>query len=70
MFLRGHLAYMRERGFDVVVISASGDELRIIGEREGVTTVPVPMEREFSPLKDLVSLFGFTRFCDDFAPRL
>jgi glycosyltransferase involved in cell wall biosynthesis len=56
MFLRGHLKYMRERGFDVVVISAPGDELRVINEREGVSTVPVPMEREISPLKDLVSL--------------
>jgi glycosyltransferase involved in cell wall biosynthesis len=56
MFLRGHLTYMRERGFDVVVVSAPGDELRVIKEREGVTTVPVPMEREISPLKDLISL--------------
>jgi glycosyltransferase involved in cell wall biosynthesis len=56
MFLRGQLTYMRERGFDVVVISAPGDEPRLISEREGVTAVTVPMERELSPLKDLVSL--------------
>jgi glycosyltransferase involved in cell wall biosynthesis len=56
MFLRGHLTYMRERGFDVVAISAPGDELRVIRERERVTTIPVPMERAISPLKDLVSL--------------
>jgi glycosyltransferase involved in cell wall biosynthesis len=56
MFVRSHLSYLRERGFEVVFISAPGDELRTISEREGVTTVPVPMEREISPLKDLVSL--------------
>src|SRR5260370_7601574 len=56
MFLRGHPTYMRERGFDVVVISAPGDELRFFRELEEVTTVTVPMEREISPLKDLVSL--------------
>jgi glycosyltransferase involved in cell wall biosynthesis len=56
MFLRGHPTYMRERGFDVVVISAPGDELRVFRELEEVTTVTVPMEREISPLKDLVSL--------------
>jgi glycosyltransferase involved in cell wall biosynthesis len=56
MFLRGQLTYMRERGFDVVVISASGDRLRLIREREKVGTITVPMERELSPLKDLVSL--------------
>jgi glycosyltransferase involved in cell wall biosynthesis len=56
LFLQEQLSFMRERGFDVVVISAPGDELRVIREREGVITVPVPMEREISPLKDLVSL--------------
>jgi glycosyltransferase involved in cell wall biosynthesis len=56
MFVRSHLAYLRERGFEVMFISAPGDELRIVREREGITTVPVPMEREISPLKDLVSL--------------
>jgi glycosyltransferase involved in cell wall biosynthesis len=55
-FLQGQLSYMRARGFDVVVISAPGDELRVIEECEGVTTIPVQMEREISPLKDLVSL--------------
>jgi glycosyltransferase involved in cell wall biosynthesis len=56
LILEEQLSFMRERGFDVVVISAPGDELRVIREREGVITVPVPMEREISPLKDLVSL--------------
>jgi glycosyltransferase involved in cell wall biosynthesis len=56
MFLLGHPTYMRERGFDVVVISAAGDELRLFREREEVTIITVPMEREISPLKDLVSL--------------
>ena len=56
-FLRGQLTYMRKRGFEVVVISSSGDEISFIREREEVTTVTVPMEREISPLQDLVSLF-------------
>jgi glycosyltransferase involved in cell wall biosynthesis len=55
-FLRGQATYMRKRGFDVVVISAPGDELRILEEREKVTTIAVPMEREISPFKDLLSL--------------
>jgi glycosyltransferase involved in cell wall biosynthesis len=56
MFLKSQLSYMRERGFDVVLISAPGDELGVVREQTGVTTVPVPMEREISPFKDLVSL--------------
>jgi glycosyltransferase involved in cell wall biosynthesis len=60
--LKGQLAYMGRRGFDVVVISAPDDgrfpfdQFRLLREREQVTTIAVPMEREISPLKDLVSL--------------
>src|SRR6202007_1839565 len=57
-FRKGQLSYMRERGFDVVAISGRGDRdwLRTVREQTGVTTIPVPMEREISPLKDFVSL--------------
>src|ERR1700757_944805 len=55
-YVRNHLIYMRERGFEVAFISAPGDELRIVRELSGVTIVTVPMEREISPFKDLVSL--------------
>jgi glycosyltransferase involved in cell wall biosynthesis len=54
--LRGQLAYMRERGLDVVVISSPGDRLRELEQREKVSTISIPMEREIRPLKDLLSL--------------
>jgi glycosyltransferase involved in cell wall biosynthesis len=54
--LRGQLAYMREHGFDVVVISSPNNELRELEGREKVSTIGIPMEREISPLKDLLSL--------------
>ena len=43
--LRGQLAFMRENGFDVVVLSSPGPELELVREREGVSTVAVPMSR-------------------------
>jgi glycosyltransferase involved in cell wall biosynthesis len=69
-FLKGQLSYMRKRGFDVVVVSALGDELRIMSEREKVTTVAVPMEREISPLKDLVSLVRLYRVLRRLRPAI
>ena len=48
MYIRSHLPYLRERGFEVVFISAPGDELRVIRERDGITTISVPMEREIT----------------------
>ena len=74
--LKGQLAYMGRRGFDVVVISAPGDsrfpldEFRLLREREQVTTIGVPMEREISPLKDLVSLVRIYRVLRRLRPAI
>jgi glycosyltransferase involved in cell wall biosynthesis len=57
VLLRGQLAYLREHGFDVTVISSPGPELDITGRRERVRTIGVPMQREISPLEDARSLF-------------
>lgn len=56
-FLDGQLAFMRQCGFDLYLISSPGDGLDQIAEREGITTIAVPMEREMSPLRDLQSLW-------------
>jgi glycosyltransferase involved in cell wall biosynthesis len=69
-FFRGQLTYMRDRGFDIVVISAPGDELRRIRDREGVTTVAIPMEREISPLKDLIALVRLYRVLRQLRPAI
>lgn len=60
VLLRGQLAFMRERGFDVTVVSSPGPELDRVAEREGVTTVAVPMERPIAPGKDARSLVALT----------
>jgi len=55
--LRGQLAFMRNQGFEVTAIASPGPELADVKRNEGVNTIAVPMERELSPLRDLVSLF-------------
>lgn len=73
-FLKGQLAYMRRRGFDVVFISAPSDrkfgidQLHFLREREQITTLAIPLEREISPLKDLVSLVRLYRVFRRFRP--
>lgn len=56
VLLAGQLAYMREAGFDVTVISAPGPELDVVREREGVNVLSVPMERPLAALSDARSL--------------
>lgn len=55
-FFQGQPKYLRRKGYEVVVVSSAGEELRR-AEGDGVQTVAVPMAREISPWSDLVSLW-------------
>lgn len=62
-FCKGMLMELSER-YEVVALSSSGEDLDIVGEREGVRTIAVPMERHISLLKDfkaLVKMIGVFR---------
>ena len=56
IFCNGLLKELQEEGYDVVALSSPDADLRELGEREGVRTIGVAMERRVSPLKDLLSL--------------
>lgn len=60
-FCRGLLRELTEEGYEVVALSSPDANLQQVGEREGVRTIGVPMERRISPLKDLVSLVRLIR---------
>ncbi len=55
--MRGQLAFMRQQGFDVTVIVSPHESLSAVAKREGVTVIPIPMEREIHPLRDLRALW-------------
>lgn len=54
-FLDGAFEALMGR-YDLVLLSSPGAELERMGERHGVRTVAVAMERHMAPLKDLVAL--------------
>ncbi|MGH7558961.1 MAG: glycosyltransferase family 4 protein [Gemmatimonadota bacterium] len=60
VLLDGQLAFMREAGFDVTVVSSPGSDLDLVGRREGVRVVAVPMEREPALARDVRSLVAMT----------
>ncbi len=68
--MRGQLALMRERGFEVIVIASPSAELDAVAVREDVQTVGIPMEREISPLADIRSLFHLIRALRDLKPDI
>lgn len=62
--MNGQLTFLRERGFDITVIAAPSESLDVVREREQVATIPIPIEREISPVADartLVKLCGILR---------
>lgn len=60
IILKGQLKYLSAY-YDIVALSAPDKELDIVGQREGVRTIGVPMEREIAPFKDIAALFRLWR---------
>ncbi len=57
-FLRGQVAFIKERGIEIHAIASPGDALVAFGEREDVSVYPVEMPRQITPLTDLTALRG------------
>ena len=55
IFFRGRARYLKERGFDVHVVSSPGAWLVATGQSDGVVTHALGMQREPAPLADIVS---------------
>ena len=60
-YLRGQLRFMRARGYEVTVISSPGEELDRAAMLEGAHVIPLPIAREISPARDLLSLWRLWR---------
>lgn len=57
IFFRGNLSFMKAHGFNVGICSSPGKLLNEVSKTEGVDAFELPMEREISPLKDIISLW-------------
>lgn len=57
VLLPGQMRYMREHGFDVLMVSSDGPELKTVLEREGCRHHIIPMTRKMTPLGDLRCLW-------------
>lgn len=67
--LGGQLAFMQNRGFDVLAVSAEGPEISDV-KREGVTHVVVPFTRSITPLQDLNCLIQLIRLFKKIKPDI
>lgn len=55
--LAGQMKFMKENGFDVLMISADGAEREAVIQNETCRHIIVPMTRKITPLQDLQCLF-------------
>lgn len=60
--LAGQMKYMKETGFDVIMVSADGEGREDVIKQEGCEHHIIPMTRTISPFADLRSLWKMYRF--------
>lgn len=56
VLLRGQLAWMRDRGYDVAVVASPGPELDVVAGREGVDVFGARLSREIALWEDAKAL--------------
>lgn len=61
IFCKELLSELKEEGYEIVALSSPDSDLKELGEREGVRTIGVPMERRVNPWKDFISLMKLIR---------
>ncbi|WP_321538945.1 glycosyltransferase family protein [Flavobacterium piscinae] len=60
VLLKGQLSFLNKT-YDVIAISGEDEHLTTVRQRENIRTVSVSIQRQISPLKDIVSLYHLYR---------
>ena len=68
--LAGQLKFMKQNGWEVIMISADGKERQAVIENEGCRHEIVPMTRAITPFKDIVSLIRLYRILRKEKPQI
>lgn len=70
ILMRGFPEYLVERGWDVHIVSAPGEQLRRLTAFPGLETHPLAMTREPSPFRDLMALIRWIRLLRALEPDI
>ncbi|MBT3341511.1 MAG: glycosyltransferase family 4 protein [Gemmatimonadetes bacterium] len=62
-FLKGQLAFLRERGYDITVVASPEPELAVVAAQEQVTVIPIRIPRDIQPLADVWALLRLIWLC-------
>jgi glycosyltransferase involved in cell wall biosynthesis len=70
VLLKGQMRYMKAQGFEVVMLSSEGPEVKALEIQEGCPHVVVPLTRKISPWADLVCLVKLVRLFRKLKPDI
>lgn len=70
LLLKGQMKYMKEQGFEVIMISSPGKEAEWVEREEACEMIVLPMERGVSLFKDLQALVRLTRILKNLEPDI
>jgi glycosyltransferase involved in cell wall biosynthesis len=70
MFFRGQIGFLKERGFEIDVVSSPGGMSQEFSESEGVAFHPVAMTRAITPREDLRALVALWRLFRKIRPDI
>jgi glycosyltransferase involved in cell wall biosynthesis len=70
VLLRGQMRYMKENGFEVVMVSSDGEELQTVKQNEGCRHQIITMTRSITPFADIISLWRLYRFFKNEKPDI
>lgn len=57
LLLTGQMKYMKDKGWEVLMVSADGREINEVVRKEGVEHTVIPFTRKITPFKDLYCLW-------------
>lgn len=69
-FLSGQLAYMRERGYAVDVVSSPGDDLELLAALHGATPHALRLTRRITPIQDVMAVLSLVRLLRRLRPTI
>lgn len=60
-FLKGQVAFLVQHGFEVIILSAPGEEISMLAKKENARLVTIGFTKRISPFTDLFQLFRIIR---------
>ena len=70
VLLKGQMKFMKDKGFDVTMISSEGPEVSLLVAQEECSHLPVKLTRKITPFTDLMSLIRMIRVLKKIKPDI